>query len=469
MNTGRSSWHSASLVYVRWTVAYDIARIHHMLTSWPHHVTANVISDVMLHRRLFLAQSIDARLHVGEHAPDRSADYHVRFPVISALLDMDATEDQICELMAITAIMGDIDDSSLFRDTLGDASEPDAAPTAEPSDAATARAEAASEHAQTPAAHEPSHDASPVPNEPSHEMRQRRLRAGLRRTHQSFATEMETQFNQLYQRYFLHFNSNSNSNDDDDDIIDDVDDDELLLAEQHRVSSLTQQAIRSLHNHMRFLREVRNRRAALAGQPLHTDDAAMHGTRAASSVREQRQRRRWGMIFSRYSFDEDWAVTSSSPSSPHMPGTRRREDRPSPPPAHLLEHRSTSFADMTSIHDSLAHRLVRQRSRLWRNDDDDDVEEDGNALFLFMENDAASTNEPSRHTSTDLLNRIERVLAANEEDTFDYEDLLMLSELIGEVRLRGASEYQLAMLKQSTVEEYTRCLDGTTDNAALYR
>ncbi|KAI8056203.1 hypothetical protein BDF22DRAFT_674293 [Syncephalis plumigaleata] len=165
-----------------------------------------------------------------------------------------------------------------------------------------------------------------------------------------------------------------------------------------------------------------------------------------------------------------------------------RQPHPQSPNVHLLEHRSPSFADIASIRGSLARRFAREQSRLMNNEHNHHHQNASHLSSLFMntnENndpfgifsyDTTHMDDVERQpNNTELWNTIGRMLTASNDDDddndeFDYEDLLALSELIGEVRSRGASEYQLAQLKQVTVEEHKRSLDVTTNvDMELYR
>jgi hypothetical protein len=328
--------------------------------------------------------------HVVDHTVGRNADYLVRFPVLSALLDINATEDQVCELMAITAIMSDIDGTPRFMETISDTDEvvalvSDQADTLEMSETINTVTAASTDSSQLLETYEQSFNSSPHPMQ-SNERRRRGSRTGLRRAHQSFATEMETQFNQLYQHYFLHtdndetmlmenelsssthrnaYMNNNNNNE--------------LLAEtiHHQANSSTQRVIQSLRNHLRFLREIRNRRAALGIRSPYVDITETHRLQS-DTIQGSRQHRRWGMILSRYSFDEDfiearnnnsittplpshthWLATSTTSSSPYMNNNNNNNQRQQQSRTGESDY-SENDTDTTTRHTLVAHGQYRR-------------------------------------------------------------------------------------------------------------
>ncbi|KAI9597114.1 hypothetical protein BDF19DRAFT_435874 [Syncephalis fuscata] len=480
--------------------------------------------------------------HVGDSIASESGSYSNHFPVLAALLGINATEDQVCELMAIAAVMTDFDGLSPPMETINDVEETET--LLEPVNdrqAMESNGVITSDVIIPTSQLESTYELAQEPFQQmrrSYSRQRRRSRLGLRRAHQSFANEMEVQFNQTYQRYFLRTGQDDPAAPIDESHVSQ----ESVYTDYHHqleshppVNSPAQRVIRSLQNHLRFLRGIRSRRTALDVHSPYAHPPTLHGQQT-ESVRDTRRRRRWGMILSRHSFHEEltetgqpgrlmasltpysyWAATSTSPSSPFMSNTNNRREstssidandndhtlstglsqtlvsrgqyrqlqspetfvssmrvaaqtqRQQATNASRLEQRSPSFADLASMHSSLVRQLSRQQLGLFRQNDHDDPDYSNFDVQTSFFNNNAQMNEEDQRSNVEFWNSLERMLIADEETGLDYEDLLALSNIIGEVRSRGASEYQLALLKQITVEEHKGNTLEPSGHANLYR
>ncbi|RKP10159.1 hypothetical protein THASP1DRAFT_28062 [Thamnocephalis sphaerospora] len=352
------------------------------------------------------------------------------------------------------------------------------------------------------------------------------------RLQRSFAREMERQFELLYQQYFVRPSSVPERLDplasrlplpprhrpayqrraD-------------ALQTREHIESLTRRVVQSLRNHLRFLRDASrhspssaapedggmqdmrwrrhpggafaegptSRRTAMRAYPRRVASAYISRATELQRPRRMRSRAQRSPALRRI-FSTDTVVGADGRrlryhnTGGNRPSFIRSLSSTAPPtgvrPIGIPTRRWTSamhdpwtellFDGDMGYHMMAAHPLLNDDysdllARDWNTEEDNGVYTQ--ADMSADEEDTAEqvVIDHGRQFANGLWESLERILAHGEEDQLEFEDLLALSDALGEVRQRGASAHQLESLQKHCLQKnaYGDCsIDGAGE---LYR